>query len=71
MWLAEKRNSLAACRLFLKDPDGNLIEMIDMKMNNTIIKSFIGYLAAVFLNSINTGHFISELIIPMERMKIL
>jgi len=34
--------------VFLKDPDGNLIELIDMKMNNNIIKSFIGAMAALF-----------------------
>ena len=47
-FFSEPQNTKGADWVFLKDPDGNLIELIDMKMNNMIIKSFIGALAAFF-----------------------
>ncbi len=46
-FFSEPQNTKGADWVFLKDPDGNLIELIDMKMNNGIIKSFIGALAAI------------------------
>lgn len=46
-FFSEPQNTKGADWVFLKDPDGNLIELIDMKMNNTIIKSFVGALAAL------------------------
>lgn len=46
-FFSEPQSTKGAEWVFLKDPDGNLIELIDMKMNNTIIKSFIGAVAGI------------------------
>ena len=43
--------------VFLKDPDGNLIELIDMKMNNMVIKSFIGAIAAFIFKKNKYRHY--------------
>lgn len=48
-FFSEPQTTKGADWVFLKDPDGNLIELIDMKMNNTIIKSFVGaFVALIF-----------------------